>query len=291
MKNLLFALIMILPISVVAQDTIPNSDFERWTSFGSFSELDKWQSLNSMLSQIPQNTDFVVSPTMQSQNGSLAILMETHFFSLLGQSVPGAITNGEFYININNKPVFEGGTPFTKRPDYISGYYKYYPGANDTCGMAMYLFKYNTLSNQRDTVGFCFFAEGDTVDTYKQFITTVDYFLADSPDSILIVFSSSITDDPSPGSKFFLDNLTLGYFSGIESRKIESLFYPNPAKDQIFFNVEGRKVYSIFTLSGLKVLQGDTTEQHIDVTDLNSGLYIMVVQSPKGEIIRKLIIE
>ena len=291
MKNLLFALLTIFSISIYAQDTIPNSDFERWTSFGSFNEPDKWQSPNSLLSQIPQNSDFVVSSTMQSQSGTLAVLMETRFFNFIGQNIPGVITNGAFSVNMSNEPVFDGGTSFTVRPDYITGYYKYYPGANDTCGMAMYLFKYNTLSNQRDTIGFCFFAEGDTVDTYKQFIAPIDYLRLDSPDSILIIFSSSITAFPSAGSKFFLDNLSFGYFSGIESKQTESVFYPNPAEERVFFNVEGRKIYSIFTLSGNEILQGETTENSINVSELDTGFYIIRVKTLVGEINRKLIIK
>ena len=59
--------------------------------------------------------------------------------------------------------------------------------------------------------------------------------------------------------------------------------YPNPARDYMVVNsTDNIESYTIFNLSGEKVIQGIPNSSTINVTDLKSGLYFIVFESKEG---------
>ena len=59
--------------------------------------------------------------------------------------------------------------------------------------------------------------------------------------------------------------------------------YPNPARDYMVVNsTDNIESYTIFNLSGEKVIQGIPNSSTINVTDLQSGLYFIVFESKEG---------
>jgi len=65
------------------------------------------------------------------------------------------------------------------------------------------------------------------------------------------------------------------------------VIYPNPAKDVIYFNLDGKELsYSIYNVSGQEVKNGMAIES-VDVSNLNKGLYIIKI----GEKTAKFVVE
>ena len=59
--------------------------------------------------------------------------------------------------------------------------------------------------------------------------------------------------------------------------------YPNPARDyMVVMSSDNIESYTIFNLSGEKVIQGIPNSSTINVTDLQSGLYFIVFESKEG---------
>ena len=59
--------------------------------------------------------------------------------------------------------------------------------------------------------------------------------------------------------------------------------YPNPARDyMVVMSSDNIESYTIFNLSGEKVIQGIPNSSTINVTDLQSGLYFILFESKEG---------
>ena len=67
-------------------------------------------------------------------------------------------------------------------------------------------------------------------------------------------------------------------------------FYPNPAKDKLFFNTFGESIHIvIFAVDGSRIMEREISQAVLDISKLNSGLYYMQVRSVKVEQVFKLI--
>jgi len=82
--------------------------------------------------------------------------------------------------------------------------------------------------------------------------------------------------------------------AGIEQPVTHKLsISPNPAKDRIQLKLEdntGTFHYSIYSMTGSVVLSGTTDSPSITVSDLKSGVYSCVVDTPSEKLVSKLII-
>ena len=68
------------------------------------------------------------------------------------------------------------------------------------------------------------------------------------------------------------------------------MFYPNPTKDKIIFNENVNFIY-VYSSSGFLVKQSEITSDELDLSNLNSGIYILKMQTESGIRIDKLIKE
>lgn len=78
-----------------------------------------------------------------------------------------------------------------------------------------------------------------------------------------------------------------------DSHETQVEFYPNPANNQISFSIPQDLTlnkFIIYDLRGQKVLNGKLINNFIDLTPLNSGLYILEIET-ENKIIRKKIIK
>ncbi|MEE4176998.1 MAG: T9SS type A sorting domain-containing protein [Bacteroides sp.] len=94
--------------------------------------------------------------------------------------------------------------------------------------------------------------------------------------------------DPSNEVEIMLGSTSVGE---INSSSIS--IYPNPAKDRIFINTnEAIRKISIFNSLGqvLKAVETPSNRQSIDLSDFDSGLYIISIQTNQGFISRKFLV-
>lgn len=209
MKKSIILLFIILPLMAMSQTQINNSSFETWTTSQPI-EATPWKcnipyvfmSINVYIPTATKTTD--------AQSGQYAAKLETK--TQYGLTVPGLIQLGTLSIGQNFDINLGGGFPFTDKPTGISFYMKYLPANNDTAWFIATLTKFNSQTNQRDTLGGFIFFFKDLVQNYEQQVLPILYYDdTQTPDTINIMFVASSFVSPQIGSVFYIDNVELLY--------------------------------------------------------------------------------
>lgn len=94
-----------------------------------------------------------------------------------------------------------------------------------------------------------------------------------------------------------LDDIEAVSVSSVLNNNIDNstLIYPNPVSDILHFNLESRKDFSIyiFDITGSKVMSVKSLSENnsIDITKLESGLYIVVIESDEDRVSRRIMVQ
>ena len=225
--------------------------------------------------------------TTDSYIGSRAVKLWSWYF---GQS------NGELVYG-DKEVFFAKGHPISYKPDKLTGHYKFhnvnsFNGQIDSALVEIYLFKYNTLTSQRDTIGFGTSHLGAQL-SYLPFETTVNYNSTLTPDSVLIYFRSTINqwincneDGAGNCNYLFIDNLNLPIPLGVESHLIKlSRVFPNPTSNSIQITTDIYDNYELTLYNSIcKILSiyKFTNSLTIDLTNVSNGLYFINIKNSKG---------
>ena len=83
---------------------------------------------------------------------------------------------------------------------------------------------------------------------------------------------------------------------GIEEKLVNAfIVYPNPAKNELFLNVDGTSIegFQIIDMQGRTVMNetSNLSVVKVNTSSLKSGSYIVRVSTPYGDVQRSLIIE
>ncbi|NTW26056.1 MAG: hypothetical protein HGA37_15265, partial [Lentimicrobium sp.] len=139
---------VILTKDIVAQNPIPNPDFEEWSNNVPIG----WNSLNQNI----LGTDFITVTRDQTnpQSGTSCIKVQTvmHNIFIVGPvTLPGILSLGEITLDIINQTgSVEGGVPIDTRPQMLTGWLRNQPAAGDASIIGIGLFRWNGSS--RDTL-------------------------------------------------------------------------------------------------------------------------------------------
>lgn len=280
MRPLTFLLFILFIPRLFAQTDIPNSGFENWQSgggfFSSYNDPVGWETLNSETNALGVNTVERESSTQYVRSGQYALKLRTRNLPIVNQIAPGLCATGS--INIQTENV-EGGIPFSDRPQAINGWYQYYPQQGDTGQVGIVLTRWDFSNNQRDTVGIGgFFALG-TTSQYTFFSGPVTYFSSQNPDTMLLILVSSSRFSPRINSTMYVDDLSLEYgTTNLVAQKNDApKIYPNPVRDQMYFEVDGAKELEIIDQSG-KVAQRhrlNSGQSQLSLANLINGQYLL----------------
>ncbi len=213
----------------VFQD-VPNLDFELWykgmggkyedpapSCFWATANIGSVVNLGT-LAKAPE-TVFKVADKDSVHSGQYAARLVTGVALIAGKEyvTAGAIASGEFKAKIGTPEEMvqslEFGKKFNKRPKTITGWYMYFPVEGDSASAYCYVTK-NLGGNKVDTLGFSKELFYDEQNTYKQFKLSLDYKSNETPDNIVIYFSSSEGGDKfegRAGSTLYLDDLHIEY--------------------------------------------------------------------------------
>ena len=187
------------------------------------------------------------------------------------------------------------GIPFTDKPIYLKGYYKYIPVAGDSCRIASYITKWNTGTKKRDTIAAASITQAQsiaTVNTYTEFDIVYHYYSADTPDSITLILASSADGanfNAAIGTKLYIDEISLEYFPLSTETLIkpkEILVYPNPVSENLTieskksFGIEIKIYNALGSLILAKHLQSE--KENISTVELPSGFYYYSVSKKDG---------
>ena len=275
-------------------DSIPNLNFERWTSHGTYNEPDKWGTLNILkVYGVPD----VVTKTTDSQSGSSAIRLETKTYAGANglDTIVGWAFTGSF--GLTSGPHF--GTPYNERPIALKGYYKFYSPVGDACLINILLTKQDTTTGTQQTIGTGTFT-GKIENAYTLFTIPITYYDSENPDSVSIMIVSSAQSGANgeggiPGSVLYVDNLSLVKSStGIAQTDLKQNFsaFPNPTNGSIQFNLSsstqklivydllGNIILAYDSLCGLKTLI-------CNMSSYSSGLYLYELSDTQGKLLSR----
>lgn len=280
MYYFILAFLLGLTVSAVAQQGLPNPDFESWDSeggfFTSYEEPSGWGTVNGSTVSLGVTTVTQATASQYVQSGGSAVKLESKYLPLADRIVPGICVTGN--VNIETENV-EGGIPFQDRPTGINGWFQYYPAQNDTGQVGIVLTRWNQQSNSRDTIGVGGFWALNETSSYTFFSGSIEYFSELSPDTLVAVLVSSSRFEPRIGSTLYVDNLNLEYGTTdvLAGWPEESQVYPNPVRDELFFEVSGAMRVDVIDQGGKVAEQFDleSGQQNLNVSSLLGGHYLL----------------
>ena len=284
-----FALILLIQYSSGQQ--IANGGFEQWDTIGDYTQPTNWYSLNAL-------TQFGFDPTTTITNdahsGKYAVVIETKssISELAGVLSSSPILDNQFEPNLTKLKV-----PFSGSPSSMGFYFKSFPAKNDSSVVSMVLTKWNIAQQKTDTIATAtaYFSKMVTQYTFANVI--FNYTLSASPDSMFFIASSSADGfNPTVGSKFIIDDLQLAY-QPISVKEVFSAFivsvYPNPVNEKLFINVTGTSHFDveIIDVQGRKThIQQLNSNEGLDVSGLEIGIYLIKITKSEGDILYKRIL-
>ncbi|GAL84663.1 hypothetical protein CHU_3514 [Sporocytophaga myxococcoides] len=306
MKYIYALIILFTSTSIFAQQQFLNSDFENWTHYTlnppytSYDQVNNWASGNDLLTFAPA-VQAPTEKTTDAQSGTYAVKLTSRSANTL--FAPGNLFLGTFQLDLMNIPgSAKFGKPYTDKPSGFNLYYKYSPVNDDSCSIELYLFKWNSVSNQRDTIGSGYFKTNQTTSDYTLLSVPVTYTSEVTPDSATMIFSSSAGYKQlkgQAGSTLYIDNLSLDFITLSTTSPLANTgatLFPNPAKDMIqlnnapftsgtmyFYNSQGAIVST--------KVWNSASSSSISISDLAPGYYTCkIVSEEQKSFSTKLII-
>ncbi len=205
------------------QNQIPDGDFENWSNdplnIYQSPASGWWASLNPLRTL---GGPVSVKKDSDAHSGSYSALLETYQYGTL--LVPGILLSGTF--NLLNAPnYFTRGRPYTDRPTTFSGWYKFNSVQGDSSAIAVQLTKWNPTTLQRDTVGEVGIVILQSTSTWTEFVLPIVYNNQDTPDTLVVVATSSAGADQflgQVGSQLWVDDFDLDVTATATSPEMEA---------------------------------------------------------------------
>jgi len=198
--------------------TVPNGDFETWTSHSHYDDPQYWDTPNQEVCTILTGYTNVVSKSTDHQSGSFSVKLETKNIPFFNVVIPGVITLGTLTIDILNLTYsITGGVPITIPVTHLKGFYKFIPKGGDSCAVGIGLTQWH--DGMRDSVGLGYFSTHSTVSTWTPFSAWINIDSLATPDTMNILAISSAMSNPTAGTVLYLDGLYLDYAVGTKDER------------------------------------------------------------------------
>ncbi|WP_055448426.1 endonuclease [Lacinutrix mariniflava] len=128
--------------------------------------------------------------------------------------------------------------------------------------------------------------------TYDSTVQTTTISGIDTEGNITVVIQD---DDTSNGARVAIDNLSWTCYTSlsVDEFALNTIkIYPNPVKGNLL-NIEAKEAtrFEIYDILGKKILEGNVTptNNQVNVSKLNKGVFILKLETPNGSISKKLI--
>jgi hypothetical protein len=285
----LLLILHLVSINPLSAQQVPNGDFENWTGSGNYQDPVSWSTPNSTTASLSTYT--VTKETTIKQSGTASAKVQTK--SVLGFKIPGLMTLGTFSINlVTMEAKIEGGTPFTGRPNALTGYLQYEPKLGDEGFIGVLLLKQNGTA--WDTIGSGSYSTTSTLLTWTPFTVNIDYSHPDNPTHLNIIILSSDQNNPQPNSTLYIDNLQFQYPIGLSDQTADQAPEMYASNGRIFIqNLPeswGETYVDVFSLDGKLVFRDAITQGELMYSaplpeSAPSGLYIVRVRSTNGNVV------
>lgn len=268
--------------SAIAQDTITNNAFTRWTPSGkpapfNWEEPASWTSSNSL-------SEFVGAAITKTQMpGTTKSQVKINTLNVFGNAVPGILINGDFGIQFADtaKLPLLGGEPMTTVKTNAWGHYNFTSStAGDSATVGVFFKKFNTTTQKPDIIAGGFVHLKQTTAGLHPFSINIPTQMPGTPDSVVITVISTLEYSFKQGGSLILDHITFASPLSVETpaAKATVQVYPNPSID--FINIKGDEAgmnYRIYDLTGKLMGMGKTSAvlERADVSFLQPGCYMI----------------
>ena len=296
MKKLsLILALLVTGFSSMAQ--IPNGDFETLNSDGT---LRNWGNVyiwmitidslgNSTVDSMAWDSEYYYEPTTDAHSGNYAMMLSNawDYTANVGFSGSASVDTDTMYMAWGSLEF----VPFNQSPTSIDFYYKY-TSVNGDSG-AMNLALYDTMGNVVGTAQFIFPA---TVSNYTYVSVPVNYIASDPVVYYSLNYTTKFStadypNDPSLGSRLYIDDVSFGGLSGINhvAEKAPIELAPNPTSGMVMLNSNYTYQSTLQVLSPVGQLVYSTTvfpgKNHIDLSDLPKGVYVLRVGNSTSQLV------
>ena len=294
---LLFA--VLLSAMATAQDQLENVSFEQWediltSDVDTIREPLEWSSLKtSDYPALSTLAPVVCTRSTDAHSGDYSVEL-TNIQSFIVAN--GVVTNGRMHPDINTALAYiytdtedsQWNTPFTGKPDSITGWINYFPKGNDTLQIKVILHAgYAQQPDPEYTENWVAEAEFNTpLDTkgeWVRFSTPFIYFKETIPEYVLVILNSGNGYSPIANSRLLVDDLEMIYNLPQSTEKrmdqAEGYLYA-VGKDQLFMKGMDPSLFQtidIFDISGKLLWSARLTSDQVDITPahLGNGLYLV----------------
>jgi hypothetical protein len=280
-KTLLASLLVFSAAGTVTAQAIPNAGFETWVDQMFFEEPENWATFNAAV-VLFEDLDAPVTQSTDAHSGTYAARVTNRVgdFDDDGDNdtLAGVMFTG--HINIITETIV-AGWPFTARPDSLVGWTKYATPGNDNYRIGVTLTKWNPVTHETDEIGTGIYTGGAAA-AYGRFHVAIDYVSTETPDTALIMVTSSADEDAVvAGSDLFVDDLAFvtNNTAGLETLKnADFAVYPNPANNQLEVRNNTANQLTLSDISGKQVATFDVRNQLqvvLPTAAYENGVYLL----------------
>ena len=184
MKRFQFLLFTLIAASLDLRAQIPNGGFELWNTTSGYETPDGWDNLNAMTSPMGIYTCEMGAPGVP---GASYLELTSRLVSGMGV-VPGVAVSG-----VMDEEVLQAssGFAFGGRPASLTGMWQYMAFGNDQGYIAVYLTKWDSVTNMRETVASKTQNLSGMEMSWANFTINLIYTSGEAPDSAMIVLAAS----------------------------------------------------------------------------------------------------
>lgn len=259
-------------LTSLAHAQIPNADFEQWTTMGGSLEPTGWGTLNAMA---PGGQPLV--DRAPGVGGGYALRLTTR--SIFGTAVAAGAVSG----------TFEGeGFAWTERSAALNGSLKFNPAEEgDGATLAVALSRWNAAQNVREHIGQGYIAWDVVATDWTAFSIPISFGTQQTPDTALIIFTSSSAAVMGVGTELIVDDLAFGSSSvGIAPIERSTLHLSLINNDVLQVEQGDGASGSIWIHDALggtvRAVRTASSTAHIAIGDLAPGVYVVVLRSADG---------
>lgn len=262
--------------SATALAQIPNGGFETWNTVGTYQDPAQWITFNALTSLAgAQPSCAQGSPGAVGSYYATVTTRNTAFGMIQGIMTLGDANSGST------------GFAYSSRPAALTGKWQYGIQPTDSGFVAIYLTKWNTVTQHSDSVGGGAATAIGTLSGWQNLNVPIQYFNAMNPDTAYIIVASSL-NSPVEGSFIKIDDLGFGAASAIgELDQVSGLrIFPSLATDEVNVTADSPIAdLMVMDLTGRSVLEQAVGAQQasVDVADLSTGRYFLQVRMVDGK--------
>lgn len=294
---LVIAIIIALPF--YAQPTFDFEGASNWSPnpFGTpaYDTPKGWACLNILSNSLAGSNPISVFKSTDVHGGTTACKIKTVYLNSPPsgwylQDTIGLMVAG----NIGGiPPAITYGYAYASRPTTLEFWAKYTPNGADTASAAIVLLHDN--GSGKDTIGAAYLAIATTtVSSYTKYVMPIIYnpaFPSTNPDTAVIAFASSGENRPQVNSELLIDDIFLGFLSGVNENETAPVisFYPNPAQKEINFSFPNTAPTSVTVISiagqhiGTFAIENKALK--LNTEKLAAGSYLFVVKDKDNTVI------